>query len=120
MTLSRAKLDNTYTGKSYRLRYSKSMLSTGTSFDLTTLRYSTSDYYSFSDFNGYGYNLKDNIAPWLGYRQRSSFQTTISQSLGYYGSIYLRGARTNYWGNDNKNTTLSVGYNTNIKISILT
>lgn len=115
VTLSRAKLDNTYTGKSYRLRYSKSMLSTGTSFDLTTLRYSTSDYYSFSDFNGYGYNLKDNIAPWLGYRQRSSFQTTISQSLGYYGSIYLRGARTNYWGNDNKNTTLSVGYNTNIK-----
>ncbi|WP_300006110.1 fimbria/pilus outer membrane usher protein, partial [uncultured Cedecea sp.] len=39
------------TGNSYRLRYSKSMLATGTTFDLTALRYSTKNFYTFNEFN---------------------------------------------------------------------
>ncbi|KSX94690.1 outer membrane usher protein [Acinetobacter baumannii] len=43
------------TGQSYRIRYSKSLMSTGTSVDLTALRYSTEHFYSFSEFNSQGY-----------------------------------------------------------------
>ncbi|MEY1580995.1 fimbria/pilus outer membrane usher protein [Providencia manganoxydans] len=43
--------DQRLKGQSYRIRYSKSLLSTGTSFDLTALRYTTENFYSFSDYN---------------------------------------------------------------------
>ena len=32
----------------------------------------------------------------LSQRQKSSFQTSISQSLGKYGSMYLRGETSRY------------------------
>ncbi len=71
VTLARANLDKTYHGQSYRVRYSKSLLSTGTSFDLTALRYSTKDYYDFSDYNNSGYELREGIAPWLSFNVRN-------------------------------------------------
>lgn len=115
ITLARANLNKTYNGQSYRVRYSKSLLSTGTSFDLTALRYSTKNYYDFSDYNNFGYDLRDGFAPWLSERQKSSFQTSISQSLGKYGSMYLRGESNRYWGNSRVNNSLSLGYNTVFK-----
>lgn len=107
--------DNDYSGESYRVRYSKSMLSTGTSFDLTAMRYSTKDYYSFSDFNNSGYMLKSDLAPWLTGRARYSFQTSITQSLKEYGTISLRATKNTYWNEQDSNTNLSVSYNTNVK-----
>ncbi|HEJ9541638.1 TPA: fimbria/pilus outer membrane usher protein [Proteus mirabilis] len=115
VTLARTNLDKTYQGQSYRVRYSKSLLSTGTSFDLTALRYSTKDYYNFSDYNNSGYELREGIAPWLSQRQKSSFQTSISQSLGKYGSMYLRGETSRYWGNSRVNNSVTLGYNTVLK-----
>ncbi|WPA92795.1 fimbria/pilus outer membrane usher protein [Providencia zhijiangensis] len=98
-------------GQSFRVRYSKNLSESGTSVDLTALRYSTKEYYSFADFNQAGYQLKENVAPWLNGRQRSSFQTYINQSLGKWGSIYLRGMRSDYWGKSDTVTTLGIGYN---------
>ncbi|HHR6146923.1 TPA: fimbria/pilus outer membrane usher protein [Providencia alcalifaciens] len=98
-------------GQSFRVRYSKNLSESGTSVDLTALRYSTKEYYSFADFNQAGYQLKENVAPWLNGRQRSSFQTYINQSLGKWGSIYLRGMRSDYWGKADTVTTLGLGYN---------
>lgn len=97
-------------GQSYRLRYSKSMTTTGTSVDLTALRYSTRDYYSFDDFNNQGYKLKDGVAPWLDHRQRSMFTTSVSQSLGQYGSVYLSGSIYDYWELDREVRQMAVGY----------
>ncbi|WP_369311908.1 fimbria/pilus outer membrane usher protein [Providencia rettgeri] len=97
-------------GQSFRVRYSKNLSDFGTSIDLTALRYSTKDYYSFADFNQAGYRLKDNVAPWLGGRERSSFQSYINQSIGKWGSIYFRGMRSDYWGRKDTVTTLGVGY----------
>lgn len=79
------------------------------------LRYSTRNFFSFSDFNTHNYELNDGVAPWLGLRQRSSFRTAISQSLGNYGSIYLSGSRTDYWDSNTETTQLSTGYNGNFK-----
>lgn len=118
ITHSTARLNNdlgTQQGQSYRVRYSKSMTSTGTSVDLTALRYSTRSYFSFSDFNNYNYDLKDGLAPWLNQRQRSSFTTSISQSLGQYGSIYVNGSVSDYWAIDRKVKQFSMGYNNSYK-----
>lgn len=98
-------------GQSYRIRYAKSLLSTGTAVDLTAYRYSTRGYYSFADFNSSGYSLREGEVPWQLSRQRSDFQLRLSQQLGSYGSLYLSGSRSDYWGREQSNTSLSAGYN---------
>lgn len=116
VTHSDAKFSNQrLKGQSYRIRYSKSLLSTGTSFDLTALRYTTEDFYSFSDYNNAGYDIKDGLAPWTGSRQRYSFQTSISQSFDSYGSLSLRAAKNTYWGGQSSNTSVGLSYNNNYK-----
>lgn len=102
-------------GQSYRIRYSKSLMSTGTSVDLTALRYSTEHYYSFSEYNEQGYSLEDGVSPWMSQRRRSSFQTQLNQQLGEYGTLHLRANRDDYWGNSKTLTGLSVGYSSSIK-----
>lgn len=103
------------TGQSYRVRYSKSLLSTGTSVDLTTLRYSTEHFYNFSEYNSQGYNLEEDLNPWTLQRRRSSFKTQISQQLGQYGTLRLQANRDDYWGNSKTLTGVSFGYTGNMK-----
>ena len=107
--------DKTRTGQSYRIRYSKSLLSTGTSVDLTALRYSTEQYYSFSEFNSEGYRRKDGASPWILQRRRSSFQTQLSQQMDILGSVHMRYSREGYWDSDKTLTGLSLGYSNSIK-----
>ncbi|KFK96378.1 MULTISPECIES: fimbria/pilus outer membrane usher protein [unclassified Serratia (in: enterobacteria)] len=102
--------DNRQQGASYRIRYAKSLLRTGTAVDLTAYRYSTRHYYSFADFNGQGYQLNDGQMPWSLERQRSNFQVRLSQQLGSWGALYLAAARNDYWGSDRINNTVSAGY----------
>lgn len=102
-------------GSSYRVRYAKSLLSTGTAVDLAAYRYSTRHYYSFSDFNNLGHKLNDDQVPWALTRQRSNFQVQVSQQLGSFGAMYLSAARNDYWGNDRVNNTVSAGYNTSYR-----
>lgn len=102
-------------GQSYRIRYSKSMMTTGTSIDLTALRYSSRSYFSFADFNNYDRRLKDDVAPWLNQRQRASFTTSLTQSLGQYGSIFLSGSISDYWEIDREVRQVALGYNGNYK-----
>ena len=102
-------------GAAYRARYSKSMLTTGTSLDLTTYRYATRDFYTFSDANTSGYLLRDSFEPWRGERKRSSWQTNLSQNLGSWGSVYLRGNRDDYWGTNRVVNSISAGFGSSIK-----
>lgn len=107
--------DTTRTGQSYRVRYSKSLVSTGTSVDLTALRYSTENYYTFSEFNSEGYRRQDGVNPWTLQRRRSSFQTQISQQMDAFGSLHLRYSRDDYWGSDKTLTGMSFGYSNSFK-----
>jgi len=107
--------DSSKSGNSYRVRYSKSLLETGTSVDLTAYRYSTKNYYSFADYNNAGYQLNDDQVPWAMGRQRSNFQVRLSQQLGDYGALYFSGSRNDYWENDQVNNTLSAGYSSRFK-----
>lgn len=104
-------LDQRQQGQSYRVRYAKSLLETGTSVDLTAYRYSTRNYYSFNDFNNLGYHLRDDQVPWALERQRSAFQVRVSQQLSKWGALYLSASRNDYWSTDKVINTVSAGYN---------
>jgi outer membrane usher protein len=111
-THSRATLsgsNDTLSGESYRARFSKSMLTTGTTVDLTAYRYSTRNYLSFNDANTLGYDTDNGLPPWLNGRRRSSFEVRLSQQLWDTYQVWVSGHRDNYWGNDQTNTTLSAG-----------
>lgn len=107
--------DKTRTGQSYRIRYSKSLASTGTSVDLTALRYSTEHYYTFGEFNSEGYRRQDGVSPWTLQRRHSSFQTQISQNMEDFGSLHFRYSRDDYWGSDKILTGMSLGYSNSFK-----
>ena len=101
-------------GAAYRARYSKSMLSTGTTLDLTAYRYATKTFYTFQDAATAGYRWHDDWAPWSGERKRSSWQTSINQTVGTLGSVFLRGTRDDYWGSNRVVTSLSAGFGSSI------
>ncbi|MDD9665714.1 fimbria/pilus outer membrane usher protein [Klebsiella pasteurii] len=102
-------------GQSYRVRYAKSLLSSGTSVDVTAYRYSTRNYFSFADFNSTEYLLGKREGAWRVERRRSDLQVRVSQTLGNYGSLYLSGSRSDYWGLKQSNTALSASYNGSLR-----
>ncbi len=118
-TMSRAQIsgqDGDADGGSFRARYSKSMTTTGTTVDLSAYRYSTSNYYSFSDAMSAGYDVRDGYAPWLSSRPRSSWQANVSQALGSLGSLFLRATRDEYWGSSSKVVnSMSAGFSSSVK-----
>jgi len=95
--------DETQSGYSARLTYSKSIPQTNTDFALAAYRYSSAGYLSLGDAvrlddeTRYG-DLGGGVLEGAG-SQRSRFQITISQSLGERGgSLFVSGARNDYWG----------------------
>ncbi|MGO2143608.1 MAG: fimbria/pilus outer membrane usher protein [Serratia bockelmannii] len=103
-------------GQSYRLRYSKSMLDTGTTVTLAAYRYSTEGYYNFQDANTYRDRRNDNGGDDFAssYKPRSEFQVSLNQSLNNFGSVYLSGTQRDYWGRSGTQRTYTAGYNTSI------
>lgn len=111
-THSRATLsdDNqTLSGESYRARYSKSMMTTGTTVDLTAYRYSTRNYLSFNDANNRGFDTDSGLPDWLNGRRRSTYEVRLNQTLFTDYQLWLSGHRDNYWGSDKTNTNMSAG-----------
>ncbi len=116
-------------GQSYRFLYSKSLVQTGTAFQIIGYRYSTEGFYSLSDttykqmsgtvIDPDTLNEKDYVYNWndfynLRYNKRGKFQANISQPLGEYGSMYLAASQQTYWNTNNKDTLYQVGYNTSV------
>ena len=125
-TLTRARFDRDQTGGSgregetdngaaFRARYSKSMMSTGTTVDISAYRYATRNFYSFQDAMSRGYTLREGYAPWMMERRRSSWQMNVSQTLGSLGSVFLRGSRDDYWNSDRVVNNLSAGFSSSVK-----
>ena len=106
--------EKNYVGNSYRILYAKSFSETGTNFQLTGYRYSTSNYYSLSEAN-YHESTKYNINDYVSYsrfeRKKNSFQINVSQNLADYGQLYLWGNINSYWGTDTKSQNTQIGWN---------
>lgn len=94
-------------GQSWRVRYSKSIAQTGTSFSVAGYRYSTDGFYSMQDiFDSYG---EDNALP---SHSRSRKELTMNQNLGKNGgSLSASVIAEDYWNSNQTTKSISLGYN---------
>ena len=94
-------------GQSWRARYSKNIVATGTQFSIAGYRYSTRGFYAMQDvLDSYG----DGSA--LHDRRRNRAELTMSQSLGDgLGAVMLSAAREDYWNGERPMASWSLSYN---------
>jgi outer membrane usher protein len=94
-------------GQSWRIRYSKNFVETGTNFAIAGYRYSTSGYYGMQEvLDSYG----DNSA--LQDRRRNRAELSMSQNIGQnLGSLMLSAVREDYWNSGKTMESYSAGYN---------
>jgi len=94
-------------GQSWRIRYSKNFVDTGTNFAIAGYRYSTSGYYGMQEvLDSYG----DSRA--LQDRRRNRAELTMSQNIGQnLGSLMLSAVREDYWNSGKTMESYSAGYN---------
>ncbi|WP_058911251.1 fimbria/pilus outer membrane usher protein [Entomohabitans teleogrylli] len=114
ITVARTTLDDEQTrnGQSYRVQYSKTMQTTGTSFTLAAYRYSTQGYYTFPEANDMRVGDRD---VWrMQYNKRQRLQLDISQSLSDIGSFFISGYQQDYWHRDGEERTFRAGWASNI------
>ncbi|AYW53162.1 fimbria/pilus outer membrane usher protein [Raoultella ornithinolytica] len=106
---SKKRYDDKTSGQSWRLRYGKNIIETGTNFTIAGYRYSTKGFNTLSEVlntyahDGYYYSGRS-------LRNRTNF--TLNQSLGRaHGSVSISALVEDYWDNKRTNKSLSLGYN---------
>ena len=111
MTQSRAqpKHKQRATGQSWRVRYSKNLVQTGTNFAIAGYRYSTAGFYSLSEvLDGW----RSGSAPlWMSERRRNRAELSMNQQLWQDGgSLSLSAVREDYWNSDRNLASFGLGY----------
>lgn len=96
------------TGQSYRVQYTKNLLTTGTTVTFAGYRYSTEGFYSFPEANA-NY-LRDSF-----YSKKNRYQATVNQDLEAYGNLYVSAYQQDFWNQSGHERTLNAGYNNNYK-----
>ncbi|MGO4743008.1 fimbria/pilus outer membrane usher protein [Serratia quinivorans] len=97
------------TGQSWRARYSKNLVQTGTNFAIAGYRYSTAGFYSLTEVLD-GWRTAD--APlWLNERRRNRAELSMNQQLGpSAGTLSFSAVREDYWNSDRSLASLGLGY----------
>jgi outer membrane usher protein len=111
VTQSWAKLNHqeSENGQSWRVRYSKNFVQTGTNFAVAGYRYGTDGYWGMQEVldtytDGYSYPLQE--------RRRNRAELTLSQDLwAGGGNLGLTAAREDYWNTDRRMESYSASYN---------
>ncbi|WP_447336209.1 fimbria/pilus outer membrane usher protein [Klebsiella quasipneumoniae] len=101
--------DEKTSGQSWRIRYGKNILETGTNVSVAGYRYSTRGFSTLSDtFNTYN----DYYNSFSARSVRNRTNLTVSQSLGAnLGSLTISGLFEDYWDSGRRNNSLNIGYN---------
>lgn len=103
------KPDDIEKGQSWRLRYSKNFVETGTNFAVAGYRYSTRGYYTLQETLDSWTN--DSNASQLNH-PRDRKELTLSQNLWKgAGNLSLSMVKEAYWNNGKSMRSYSVGYN---------
>ncbi|WP_411750949.1 fimbria/pilus outer membrane usher protein [Serratia sp. (in: enterobacteria)] len=96
-------------GQSWRARYSKDILQTGTNFSIAGYRYSTAGYYSLQEVLD-TYRSDQNTSQ--NERRRNRAELTMSQNLwDNAGSLSISLVSEDYWNSDRSMKSFGVGYN---------
>jgi len=119
LTEAEATLSDAYSssGESLRISYSKLVHQTQTSFVVSTYRYSSSGYYSFSDAQSAEAAVAANFSPDTVERARSQWQINVNQTLpGRWGNFYLTASVLDYWDSPGTTTEFQSGYTNHVRI----
>lgn len=94
-------------GQSWRMRYSKDFVETGTNFAIAGYRYSTDGYYGMQEvLDSYGNSGA------LQNRRRNRAELTVNQNLGSgWGALTASAVREDYWNSSKTMESYSLGYN---------
>lgn len=95
-------------GQSWRARYSKNFVDTGTNFSIAGYRYSTRNFYTLNEvLDSYNHVGND----WLD-RRRNRAELTVSQNLWKdAGALTLSMVSEDYWNDNRQMRSVGVGYN---------
>lgn len=101
------------TGQSWRVRYSKNILETGTNFAIAGYRYSTGGYYSMSEVMD---TFRSTTYTPFNERQRNRAEISLNQNLGQrLGSMSLSLVSQDYWNSDKRMQSIGMGYGSSWK-----
>lgn len=114
VTVSSAELNNSEKarGQSYRLQYSKNMLSTGSTLTLAAYRYSTRDFYTFNE-QIQDISRKNSEFRYEHSRRKNRLQVSLSQRFPdpHWGALYVTGLAEEYHGRSGREHSVGTGYN---------
>ncbi|WP_424589368.1 fimbria/pilus outer membrane usher protein [Buttiauxella sp.] len=100
-------------GQSWRVRYSKNIVQTGTNFAIAGYRYSTNGYYGLQEVLD---TYRDDNSHWQMDRRRNRSELTISQDLTQgLGTMSLSWVSEDYWNSDRTMRSIGAGYNNTFK-----
>ena len=119
VTEARAAIKDTSSssGQSLRFSYSKLVRDTKTNITLSTYRYSSSGYYSFSDSQAAWYAARASSTPDTVDRARSQWLININQTLpGRWGNFYLTASVRDYWQSQGTTTQFQGGYTNHFRL----
>lgn len=106
-------------GQSLRFLYAKSLIRTGTTFRLLGYRYSTENFFTFSEamaLNPWRSDLVNQDIYPTQYSKKGEFEANISHSFSQkYGSLFLSANEQSYWGISAKDRHLQAGYSNTFK-----
>jgi outer membrane usher protein len=100
--------DGVRRGISTRLRYSRSVASTGTNFGLAAQRFSTRHYMGVTEAARLRSRLRRGVAGEV-IGERSRFDATVGQSIGD-GQLSLSGSLVDYWGIRSRSVDYTLAY----------
>ncbi|EMK5832744.1 fimbrial biogenesis outer membrane usher protein [Citrobacter sedlakii] len=103
------KKQQAHKGRSWRVRYSKNFVGSGTNFSLAGYRYNSKGFYTLEDTLESYTQADDVSAP---RQRRARTEATIDQTLGErWGSLTLSLVKETYWSQRQDMTSMSVSYN---------
>ncbi|WP_313228456.1 fimbria/pilus outer membrane usher protein [Leclercia sp.] len=96
-------------GQSWRVRYGKNIIETGTNITIAGYRYSTKGFNTLTDVLD-TYSNDGSYSAGRALRNRTNL--TVNQNLGKgLGSLSISGLIEDYWDNKRTNKSISIGYN---------
>lgn len=115
-TTERHSSDNSMSGRSYQLSYSKVINETNSNLSLAAYRFSTRGYMDYMT----AMQTRDAVAHGNGansiWRAKNRFTVTAGQGLpGNWGQFYISSSVQNYWNKDGTSQQFQVGYNNSYK-----
>ncbi|HEJ7042086.1 MAG: fimbria/pilus outer membrane usher protein [Serratia liquefaciens] len=97
-------------GQSWRVRYSKNLVQTGTNFAIAGYRYSTAGFYSLSEVLD-GWRSNSTLPLWMNERRRNRAELSMNQQLGQNGgTLSFSAVREDYWNSERSLASLGLGY----------